>query len=413
MNQLVRLADSDGLFDPIDTLLADVAIRIQLAPSDQRKAEQRYATINDHLERAGSLLRGHVELLYPQGSMAVGATIASRLRTDEFDIDILAQLALPPDTAPAIALNILYHSIRGERGSRYYDMTTRNTRCVTVNYADAMHLDITAAVLLAARQPKTSVLFHHKADDPTAPSYRLAANPWGFAEWFKACTPMDHAFAKSFSRRAALWERTILPKAMAEPVPAPQEAHEKSKAVIVLQLLKRWRNVQYDGRKDMRRPPSVMLAKLVAEAANCTSTLCEELVHQARHLRQVIDAAHSRREKVTIANPACPDDCFTDRWPESLQDQSRFLKDIDVLLGKLEVLPTCDLAEMRDILSDLFGENPTGAVFESYNQQLGQSIATGRSLHVPGSGRVLMATAARPASATPTRAHTFFGRPPP
>ena len=114
---------------------------------------------------------------------------------------------------------------------------------------------------------------------PTAPSYRLTANPWGFGGVVQSLHADGSRLCQElFTTCAALWERTMLAKAMAEPVPARQEAHEKSKAVIVLQLLKRWRNVQYDGRKDVRRPPSVMLAKLVAEAANCTSTLYEELV---------------------------------------------------------------------------------------------------------------------------------------
>ena len=158
MNQLVRLADSDGLLDPIDTLLADVAIRIQLAPSDQRKAEQ--ALRHHQMTTLSGLVVSCV-------AMWSSSTPRAPWRWAPPSHPVSARMSsistswpswrLPHETAPAIALNILYHSIRGERGSRYYDMTTRNTRCVTVNYADAMHLDITPAVLLAARQPKTSV----------------------------------------------------------------------------------------------------------------------------------------------------------------------------------------------------------------------------------------------------------------
>src|SRR6266481_6261996 len=98
MNQLVKEFRQETLLEPLDTLLADVAIRIQLSATDYGKAQSRNRVINDHLDRESSLLRGHVNLLYPQGSMAVGATIASRLSTDEFDIDVMAELALPADT---------------------------------------------------------------------------------------------------------------------------------------------------------------------------------------------------------------------------------------------------------------------------------------------------------------------------
>jgi len=44
---------------------------------------------------------------------------------------VIAQLLLPPGTAPQTALDLLYKAIKGDKGSRYYSMTTRNTRCLT------------------------------------------------------------------------------------------------------------------------------------------------------------------------------------------------------------------------------------------------------------------------------------------
>jgi len=412
MNQLLGRVLPESLLDPLDALLADVAIRIQLSATDYGKAEARNRTINDHLEREGSVLRGRVNLLYPQGSMAIGATIASRLRTDEFDIDAMAELAIPADTPPQVALDLLFRSVRGERGSRYYDMVERRTRCVTIHYADRMHIDVTPSVLRFGEPARTSILFHHKPQDPHELTYRLLANPWGFAAWFKEQTPLDHAFAAVFAKRAAIWESEVLAKrADSVPVPAQQGAHEKAKAVIVLQLLKRWRNVQYD-RRNGRRPPSVMMAKLVADAANHTETLFLELALQAGHMRRVIGAAHAARQKVHVINPRCEHDVLTDRWPASLDEQELFVRDLDRLIARLEELPTSDLGRMRGILTELFGENPTGAVFEAYNRQLGESIASGRSMHVPSSsGRVVAATAVAKARAAPTPAHTFYGRP--
>ena len=209
MNQLARKLETAGLMEPIDTLLADIAIRVQLSATDHRKAESRYQTISEYLDREGSPLRGLVDLLYPQGSMAIDATIASRLRTDEFDIDVIVELALGLGVSPQVALDLLYRSMCGEPGSRYYSMTERRTRCVTIHYADSMHLDLTPAVLDASRLAKMSVIFHHRPEDPHAPTYRLWANPWGFADWFRTQTPFDHAFALAFKKRASLVEGRI------------------------------------------------------------------------------------------------------------------------------------------------------------------------------------------------------------
>ena len=74
------------LATPVDVLLADIAIRIQLSRTDYAKAVQRYEAVSHWIERPNSPLCDRVQTLYPQGSMATGSTIASKLRTDEFDI---------------------------------------------------------------------------------------------------------------------------------------------------------------------------------------------------------------------------------------------------------------------------------------------------------------------------------------
>ena len=81
-----------------------------------------------------------------------------------------------------------------------------------------------------------------------------------------------------------------LGKVDAEPVPTRLLHTRSSEAVIVLQLLKRWRNVRYDKRAG-RRPPSVLLSKLIADSANRTTTLSEELLYQARALKMFLEAA--------------------------------------------------------------------------------------------------------------------------
>ena len=125
----LETASSQKFFtDPADALLADVAIRVQLSRTDYSKAVSRYGTINGCIERDGSPLKDRVELFYPQGSMAIGATIASKLRNDEFDIDVIAQLDLPFDVLPREPLDLLYEAIRGEPGSRYYGKAKRRTR---------------------------------------------------------------------------------------------------------------------------------------------------------------------------------------------------------------------------------------------------------------------------------------------
>ena len=201
-----------------------------------------------------------------------------------------------------MVLDALYHAIRGTPGSRYYDKTTRHTRCVCVTYEDGMHIDLTPAVLVTEREPRSSVIFHSKPEDPAEPKLRLLANPWGLAEWFKEMTPLEADFAKMFEGRAMAHDR-----APGEPVPDQEPAYRKSRALIALQLIKRWRNVLFAKREraKLRRPPSVLLSKHVADHANRTATLSQEVEYQARQLLLRLEAEKAAGRLIHEVNPRC------------------------------------------------------------------------------------------------------------
>ncbi len=396
-----------------DRLLVDVAIRVQLSPRNFTKAVGRYEIISQWIERDSSELKDRV-LSYPQGSMAIGATIASKLRTDEFDVDFVAQLELPLNTEPSYPLDLLYAVIRGQPDSRYYWNTRRRTRCVTVKYADKMHIDITPVIRRLSTPERESYLFHHDPEEPQRSAVRLIANPYGFAEWFKSNTPVERGFAMYFEQQADTYERSQF-YADSEPVPAQTPTTQKSKAVIALQLLKRWRNVQYDARPG-RRPPSVMIAKLVADLATRTECrLSEELYCQALAMRDEFMKCHSAGVLIHVCNPCCPGDVLTDRWPGTLDEQEVFLRDLMQLVDKLQQLKLgCDLGKMRQIMIELFGEDPVSGIFDDFNQQIGGSTVNGQSLHNPQiGGLVIPAAGASPGQISPvrrsTRSHTFHG----
>src|SRR5713101_5158283 len=188
-----RLVSTSGL---ADVLLGDVARQIQLPPSDYRLADQHYHALHRHLDRDGSPLKGLVPRIYAQGGVAIGAAIASRFRTDEFDVDAVVELAISPFEAPGAVLDTLYAGVSGDRGSQYFGKVTRRTRCVTVDF-DAMHVDLTPAVLLAGQAPRISQIFHAHEREPQHMHRHVTANPWGFAQWFEQQMPAALYFADS------------------------------------------------------------------------------------------------------------------------------------------------------------------------------------------------------------------------
>lgn len=408
--------DQSPLKNPVDILLADIAIRLQLSRSAHREAVERYKSIQQWIDRAASPLRNRVELCYPQGSMAIQATVASRLTTDEHDLDIVAELRLTQDVSPKIPLDLLYEALTGQPGSRYWRKTRRRSRCVTIKY-DNMHIDVTPSVRLNPSPPKESLIFHHSQSISGSDCYPITANPFGFADWFNSQVPIDERFAEAFARQVQSYESNAQPQAAeAVPVPPQEPAEKKSILAIILQLLKRWRNVKYEPRQD-RRPPSVMIAALVAQAEVGGTSLLNGLMDCAGLMLKELDLAQKDRKLIEVTNPVCKVDIFTDRWPGSLHPQEMFRSDLIELLDKLKELQQgCPLDRIRQIMEELFGESPTGSVFEAFNRRSGESIRSGRSWHDPIKGEFVMApsvtgpTQGRKHDSRRTPRHNFYGR---
>lgn len=386
----------------VDALLLEIAKRIQLSPTNYQLAVDRYQTMNAHLNRQDSPLRGLVARLYPQGSMAIGSVISSKFENDEFDIDIVAELAIRADTSPSRVLDTLFHTLNGEKGSLYHGKVKRCSRCVQVQYSE-MHLDITPAVLLDWKPDRTSYIFHANEKEPPSEHYPVVANPWGFAQWFQGKMPESVEYLNAFGKRGS------------DPVPDFEAVNSKARPLIALQLLKRWRNKVYDQREG-RMPPSVMMSCLIAGNAGHRPSLFDELVAQSQYLLQYF-SDHTRQGKlVRVENPACPgEDIFTDRWPENMDAQYTFTRDLESLNNKLAQLSKNRTVEgCRTIMADLFGEKPTLAAIQTFAERFGGQAHAGGLQHHGKSGAVALGASgiatglkSTPSYATPKT--TFFG----
>ncbi len=125
MNYTDRFLRETASYSVLDVMLADIAVRIQLAPGDYQKAVDHYEAINQWIDREDSILHGRVQLFYPQGGFMISATTARHDTEADFDIDVMAQIDWPTSVDPERALSTLDRAIRGEPGSRYYKRTER------------------------------------------------------------------------------------------------------------------------------------------------------------------------------------------------------------------------------------------------------------------------------------------------
>lgn len=394
-----------------ERLLAAAAVKIELPPSQHALLAERKATIEKHLEREGSPLQGLIRLFYQQGSVAIGATIRAKFRFEGFDIDIIVELIVSGMT-PCEVLDLLYEAVRGEKGSRYYDMTTRQSRCVTITYADGMHIDLSPSILLDANDPRRSHIFHSKLEEPRSKDTTVLTNSYAFVEDYNARCPVDKTFQEEYSKLVTAsdrgWDRIT---ADADTVPVP--AHStvvggKSAVTVALQLLKRNRNIRWSAR-DRRMPASIMFSCLSLEVAAPGRTIGENLKVTATYILDRLIAAKQNQTLIHVENPCCAGDVFTDRWPESQSAQDLLIADLQLFLKQLAVLMSnqSSLAQRVKVLKEMFGENVGQSVVDEFGDELGGMIQSG--LHGFGAAGVLLGAPAAAIAKPAIPPSTFYG----
>lgn len=360
-------AQDDPFADPLDAVLAEIAVSIQLPPGLHSKAVDRYEAVRRYIERPGSPLFGRVACFYPQGSMAIDATISTRGTDDEYDIDIICEIDRAGETAAQL-MDLLEQALAGYPQVRI----KRQTRCITLYYADGMHLDVTPS-RRAAPAEKVSEIVHHKSDSPDAGRYVLM-NAWGFVDWYKARTPTEERFALALNRRFYEDAGIAFAAAEVDEVPAQTPLVIKNVATVAQQLLKRHRNIAYAD-ADGRIPPSVMISCHAAKAALPGLGLAAMMIRQARWTARAIEEADRTQRLLSVPNPVFDLEKFTDRWPENHVQQRTYAGLLNALADGLEAARrNVELEDLQAWLRKQFGERVVTRSVIAFNDRLGRQM---------------------------------------
>lgn len=411
MNRRFVPAGFNPFFDHLDGLLAEIAINVQLPPGLHATAVKRYELVRKHMERDDSPLKDRIVHFYPQGSMAIDATISARWTDGDYDIDVIAQLDVPPGTPSSVVLDLVEAALKG-----YPAKVVRQTRCVTV-YFENMHLDVTPSIRHPYTPDRQSNIFHAKREESVSLHCTVPMNAYGFASWYEGRTPYEQHFAEAYNERLYRTAGRVV-KADAEVDEVPEQRHLtiKNTATVALQLLKRARNIAY-AEATGRIPPSVMLSRYAGVAAAPNYTLSNMVIRQARMIVHDIRAAAECQRLLHVENPVYRDDVFTDRWPRDQADQKLLADRLDELVNGLEAIKAgrYDLEEIGDLLRGWFGKGVVSRVIARKNEEMGAAVRDGRQsygrsgLFVPAAPALVTAVPAAAATRPSGSSHTFMG----
>lgn len=385
----------------LDDLLLDVVTVIELSDHDRDVADNRYRRLKPHLERPSSPLREHLlnsaSLIYPQGSMAIGATIVSGTEDDRFDVDALVDMPVPAHWSNDDVLDHLYDALQGFPDVRKF---VRCTRCVQMQFA-FMHMDVT--LLDPASEPRTPRIGEIFHSPDTGQGHRVPSNSYGFSTWYRenVTYPSEQFLHEIRARRQThgvnrLPDLSVIARAEQESLPPVVPERLDAQQVYALKLMKRFLNLRYEDRS-LKRPPSIYLTKLSATCGYEPRGLTAQLERFATKLKTEMNAAYLAGKGPDERNPRYELDRINDRWPKTQEDRKTLADDMTYLLEQIERARNAEISDVLKIFADLFGERVKERTYETFTKRIDQRGGR-RTMHFErGTGTIIPATVAAPA----------------
>jgi hypothetical protein len=281
----------------LDFLLFDVCDNLQLSPTQHQKAEDRYHAITKVVSAENSPFRWWDANIYSQGSMRLRTTV--KPSDTPHDLDLVCEFDVShADVDPMGLLNEMFVLFR-EHGV-YGGMVTKKNRCIRIEYKDEFWLDILPACR-DDRNGGTCIQVPDRDLQRWKPS-----NPIAYADWFKNASKRIIVKFSESRRDLIVAETTV------EPLPTLQATEEKAMLQLLVQLLKRWRDVHY---ANAEYPPiSIVLTTLAADLYSGEQSLSFALLQVLEGIVARMDATHARGERLHVPNPVHPQEDFSERW---------------------------------------------------------------------------------------------------
>lgn len=390
-------------------ILEELSKNLDISPTQYEAAVKSYQFVGEWLSRPESPLAPYHPEIQPQGSFLLGTMIKPINDEDDLDVDLVCQLTgkkaawTQYDVKKIVGDSLKQHLTL----ERMLDKEGR--RCWTILHREEakFHLDILPSIVSSGYK----LLFESKmsSDDMrdieklairitdnkkdnyyTATELRewLISNPFGYALWFRLRCMVDRY--KLMSLNEAI-----------QPLPLQKEI--KLPLQIIVQLLKRHRDLMFSGKDD--KPISIIITTLAAKAYNRQSNVMEGLLHVVRTMEYHIEERRDEKGRLIkwIGNPVNLAENFADKWPDAPQKQINFYHWLKELKADLEHIIEQKGYNVQLSMANAFGKREVNKAFSNIADATLNQLESGSLKMAAGTG--ILGAAGR-ASIAP---HTNFG----
>lgn len=184
----------------------------------------------------------------------------------------------------------------------------------------------------------------------------MKSNPFGYGRWF------FNAADVTTLRKSMMLSEAVNP--------VPKYNKEKLPLQRVVQILKRHRDMMFNGDED--KPISIIITTLASKAYNKETSVIDALTSVIANMHSYIESRFDPKVgKVIkwIPNPVNPEENFADKWVEHPQREKNFYKWLDQVETDIQtILQKRGLQYIAEAMKKPFGEQAVTKTFSTLGE---------------------------------------------
>jgi ribosomal protein S7 len=395
-------------------ILDELGQTLDISETEFNAAVTSYNAVGNWLSGEQSELAPYKPEILPQGSFLLGTVIKPISEKDDIDIDIVCKLTgKNPNWKQKDLKRIVGDRLKAN--DTYKQMLDKEgRRCWTLEYRkysqknDQYHMDVLPAIIASGYRTILEKSFSDMQDtnynklaihitDNQEKNYDwdtnqenwLKSNPFGYAKWF--INQATVSTTKMFSLNESV-----------QPVPKYQS--NKLPLQRVVQILKRHRDIMFDG--DDEKPISIIITTLASRAYKKQTNILEALVNVINDMHNHIENKYDTDKRMYykfIGNPVNPAENFADKWIENSNKEKKFYVWLEAVKKDItEATQKTGSHNIMERLSTSFGDREVKKAFSNLGDRA-------KLLTEQGKNRFDAAVGLTSAGASTIKPHNFYG----